>query len=474
MLMTRVRTVLGVCIAVALLVLGSVLGYRALAADKTATPKDRLADTLILLDKQWWEAASKYDVDTMGKILADDWVALGPDPAADWTRAISLDYYRRVRISEVKFLSQRRVNRVDEHTALMTYDVKWRSEDKGKGPREGWDHARILHCWVQRDGGWFIKYSQCVSLPVPREESVPLSPLNVPESGGKPEPAWRLGVRASGTWGTETPEKAFDGNRDTDWNAGDYAPAWIERDLGTCRPLAGVTLVPCQDIAGVTVHEVWVSDDPIGHNRSKARLVHTFKGETTNQQALKYDFPKDLSARYVQVRSTQSPTWIAWWEVEIRVRERGQVKVVPLEPEPKPTRDDKAALQGTWQVVSIESGGKDVTKPRQRKEEWVVKDGFIAVRSKDPDHVPINAVFAVHPDRRPKEIDINPYPIGAFMESDIVKGIYTLDGDVWKVCLRSILRDPPPKDWAERPKELATKEGSTAVLITLKRVGTGG
>jgi hypothetical protein len=146
-------------------------------------------------------------------------------------------------------------------------------------------------------------------------------------------------VRGSGSWQTETPEKAFDGHRDTDWNAGDYAPAWIERDLGAAKPLASITLFACQDIPGATVHEIWVSNEPIGNDRTKAKLVHTLKGETTNQQELKFDFPKDLSARYIEIRTTQSPTWIAWWEIEIRVREE---KVVPLDPKKVVPLDPKA------------------------------------------------------------------------------------------------------------------------------------
>jgi hypothetical protein len=47
--------------------------------------------------------------------------------------------------------------------------------------------------------------------------------------------------------------------------------------------------------------------------------MHTFHGETTNAQRLNFEFPNEVTARYVQVRTTQSPTWIAWWEVEIRV-----------------------------------------------------------------------------------------------------------------------------------------------------------
>src|SRR5581483_10110011 len=123
----------------------------------------------------------------------------------------------------------------------------------------------------------------------------------------------------SGSWQTEVPENAFDGKRDTDWNSGDYAPGWIERDLGAAKPLARITLYPCQDIPGETVHEIWVSDAPIGNDRTKARLVHTFKGHTTNLHALTCDFPKGLAARYVEVRTTQSPTWVAWWEVVVYV-----------------------------------------------------------------------------------------------------------------------------------------------------------
>jgi hypothetical protein len=87
-------------------------------------------------------------------------------------------------------------------------------------------------------------------------------------------------------------------------------------------------LFPLQDIAGPTTHEVWVSNEPIGDDRSKAKLAHTFKGDFKDTKELKFTFPKDLSARYIQVRTTQSPTWIAWWEVEIRVLNDGKPELV--------------------------------------------------------------------------------------------------------------------------------------------------
>jgi RNA polymerase sigma factor (sigma-70 family) len=494
MLLTRVKTALGIGLVVSLLMLGSVVGLRAFAADRT-TPgptRDRLADTLILLDKQWWEAASRYDVDTLGKILADDWV--GPS-GSNWNRAKSLDHYRRFRYTEVKILTERRVVRVDERTAMMTYEVAWRAEDRARRP-QGEGHDRIIHCWVQRDGGWFVKFTECVNLPLlkaappalvpvrpnwpfPLKGPVDQSPLIVPNlivptPAPTPAPAWKRGVRASGTWQTETPEKAFDGRHDTDWNSGQYAPAWIERDLGASQPLSSITLLPAQDIPGLTVHEVWVSNEPIGNDRAKARRIHTFKCETTNKQVLRFDFPKGLCVRYVLVRTTQSPTWVAWWEIEVRVHDE---KVVPLgaRAEPKKATDDRKALQGTWQVVSVETGGKDVTPRWEKAQEWVVKGHWINVRSTDPLHVPHSEVFTIRPDRGPKEIDINPYPIGVYLPSDVVKGIYTLEGDVWKVCLPYIpLAVPRGKQSTARPKDMASKAGGTTFLITLKRVKAPG
>jgi hypothetical protein len=88
--------------------------------------------------------------------------------------------------------------------------------------------------------------------------------------------------------------------------------------------LAGIVLVPCQDIAGETTHEVWVADDPIGDDRSTAKLVYTFHGQTTDHQPLRHMLPEELPGRYVQIRTTQSPTWVAWWDVEILIDKQGE------------------------------------------------------------------------------------------------------------------------------------------------------
>jgi hypothetical protein len=83
-----------------------------------------------------------------------------------------------------------------------------------------------------------------------------------------------------------------------------------------------------QHPAGETTHELWVSNQPIGEQPAKAKRVHTFKGHTQSQQALKFDFPKNLFARYVQVRTTGSEGWVGWMEIELLVG-RSRLSFVP-------------------------------------------------------------------------------------------------------------------------------------------------
>jgi hypothetical protein len=148
---------------------------------------------------------------------------------------------------------------------------------------------------------------------------------NLKRLEGGPRRKAKLTARASHTWvAIHSPDKAIDGDRQTFWNAGTHPPpgggAWIEVDVGAVRQLGGLLLVTSQLPDGPTVHEVWASSDPIGEVRTKARLVHTFKGHTRTNEVLRFEFPKRLSGRYVQIRTTHSPSWVGWVEIELGVR----------------------------------------------------------------------------------------------------------------------------------------------------------
>jgi hypothetical protein len=127
-----------------------------------APAQDKLTDTLLRLDKQFWEAASNYDVDSLAKLLADDYIGFSPT-GNHWTKKITLERYGQSRFTNVKFPSGRFVTRLNEHTVLLSYEVVWGAEDKGIGVRSGLNHDRMISCWVEHDGGWFLRYTECVN-----------------------------------------------------------------------------------------------------------------------------------------------------------------------------------------------------------------------------------------------------------------------------------------------------------------------
>jgi hypothetical protein len=129
-------------------------------------------------------------------------------------------------------------------------------------------------------------------------------------------------VRASNSWFRDTPDKAFDGDAKTFWSSGGWPEQWIEADLQARVPLANIRLLVGQRPDGDTEHEIWLSDEPMGPSRSAGKLVRTFRGYTVGDQLLDYSFPPGTHARYLQVRSVKSPSWIIWQEIEIRAADK--------------------------------------------------------------------------------------------------------------------------------------------------------
>ncbi|HVS37372.1 MAG TPA: sigma-70 family RNA polymerase sigma factor [Gemmataceae bacterium] len=198
---SKLKAALAICLMAAVLGIGGTCGYHSLAAADGAAPgpapqarSDRLADMLILLDKQLWQAASSHDVETLGKIFADDWDCNDPK----WTKAYSLEHYKQYRYVDVNIVGERRVYHIDKHTALMSYEAKWRAVSEGDEPRESHGHDRSIHCWVERDGGWVLKHTETVSL-LSASESAP-APAIVPFPGAiGPGPRFELFPEKTGT-----------------------------------------------------------------------------------------------------------------------------------------------------------------------------------------------------------------------------------------------------------------------------------
>lgn len=179
----------------------------------------------------------------------------------------------------------------------------------------------------------------------------PLAPTqtNIPVSVPTPTPApanLALGqdAEASNFLLAELPKKAADGNLQTQWGAGAHAPQWIQIDLQTFATIVGMRLTVAQYPDGATTHQILA-----GASFSDLKLVHEFNGLTADNQILEVTFPEPLTGiRYVQVLTTESPSWVAWKEIEI-LGYAGE----PL-PTPKPESQVADMIYFNGQILTME------------------------------------------------------------------------------------------------------------------------
>ncbi len=114
--------------------------------------------------------------------------------------------------------------------------------------------------------------------------------------------------------------------------------------------------------------------------------------------------------------------------------------------------NDKKALQGKWEVVSVVQGGKEGKVPKM----CVISfdGGNLTCTPKMGDFSEFS--FAIDASKTPKALDLK-------SKGDALVGIYELKGDQLNLCFF----DGEP-DTKNRPKEFASTERTT--LMVLKRV----
>jgi hypothetical protein len=121
-------------------------------------------------------------------------------------------------------------------------------------------------------------------------------------------------VVASAEQATTPATNAVDGDPTSLWIAGDFAPQWIEIDLGAPVRVAAIRLGVAQTPReGDTVHAV------LGRSREGSyRELHVFSERTTDGQLLEYVPPTPWGdVRYLRVETRASPSWVAWREIEV-------------------------------------------------------------------------------------------------------------------------------------------------------------
>lgn len=119
---------------------------------------------------------------------------------------------------------------------------------------------------------------------------------------------------ASDSVAENPPSMAVDRVPGTYWNSGDYAPQWVEIDLGSPQAIGSISLLTAQLPDGDTVHRVLgkaSAGDPY-------RLLHTFAGFTADGQWLRRSPVRPWEdIRFLRVQTTASPSWVAWKEIHL-------------------------------------------------------------------------------------------------------------------------------------------------------------
>jgi uncharacterized protein (TIGR03067 family) len=127
-----------------------------------------------------------------------------------------------------------------------------------------------------------------------------------------------------------------------------------------------------------------------------------------------------------------------------------------------PVADEVKRLQGVWQVVGVESGGKRVGKgdPKLKNLRFVFKGGELTLTR--PDGGELKRSFTVDPSETPKELDIT--WVDSRGETVTVPCIYKLGEGQLVICMPS-----PVKKSSERPEKFETAAGDGVELLTLEK-----
>jgi hypothetical protein len=145
-----------------------------------------------------------------------------------------------------------------------------------------------------------------------------LAPANRPDpcssAGGVPVNLALNGTtRTSSALADAAGALAVDGQAGTIWNAGDYAPQWIEVELSASVASGMVWLVVAQSPDGMTRHRLY------GRLAAGGALIPigTWSGHTSSGQVLTFTLNVDQPIRYLRVETVKSPSWVAWAEIEV-------------------------------------------------------------------------------------------------------------------------------------------------------------
>lgn len=200
--------------------------------------------------------------------------------------------------------------------------------------------------------------TQSASPSAPTQENTPTVEPSAPTPGlSAPAEITNLALHAPVSASAALPEfpaeHAVDGivniSLENWWGAGDFPSHWIEIDLGGPTIISEIRLLTSQSPAGLTTHRIW-GCNPSGD----LERLHEIRGETRGDEWLEYSPPEAwLGYSCLRIETIQSPSWVAWREIEIfGFLQTGDL--VQVSPTASP--DEPTLVFHNGQVISMEAG----------------------------------------------------------------------------------------------------------------------
>ena len=104
-----------------------------------------------------------------------------------------------------------------------------------------------------------------------------------------------------------------DGNTETFWNAGGYAPQWVQIDLQNNYNISSIRLNPEITPSGRTVQKISVSEDL----KVWKEIDNFTENNTASGRVISRNYNNLLNIRGIKVETTLSPSYVAWREIEV-------------------------------------------------------------------------------------------------------------------------------------------------------------
>jgi beta-lactamase regulating signal transducer with metallopeptidase domain len=124
-------------------------------APAIAADSQHLKNTLLVLDKHYWDAGSKGDGREIEKMLADEFVSISV--LGRYGKRDAVEASARYRLSDVA-IHDPEVIRIGQNNAVVTYAYDCKIISASGAHLESRKDCRVTFVWEQRGGGWVIVF----------------------------------------------------------------------------------------------------------------------------------------------------------------------------------------------------------------------------------------------------------------------------------------------------------------------------